>query len=78
MDDMGLPSGEEDENGLKLMRCTMCDRVLFAGSCAAHEQHCRIEPPQQQRLSPSPAPSSTTASVPVSSNGRASISQVCP
>ncbi|KAK9916903.1 hypothetical protein WJX75_008564 [Coccomyxa subellipsoidea] len=73
VEEMGLPEGVEDEKGLMLVRCKTCARVLLAGSCAAHEEHCRA-PPAPFRPAASPGPSSTTASVPASS-GPASISQ---
>lgn len=75
VEEMGLPEGVEDEKGLILVRCKTCARVLLAGSCAAHEEHCRA-PPAPFRPAASPGPSSTTASVPASS-GPASISQAC-
>ena len=75
VEEMGLPAGEEDDKGLLLVRCKTCARVLLAGSLAAHEEQCRSAP-MPFRPAASPAPSSTTASMPASS-GPASISQAC-
>ena len=76
VEEMGLPEGVEDEKGLMLVRCKTCAHVLLAGSCAAHEEKCRSAP-APLRPAGSPAPTSTTASVPASS-GPGSISQARP